>query len=170
MVPPPHPERYLLVARLGVLHARAGDAPAAESCFLGALELARAAGDPWQEAACVGHLTLLLLQAGRVEECARLHGEWTVHLAGEGADPAAAFRELGHGGPPHAEGGGALAGLSEAIAEPPLPARVAAAESALLRQTLEGVAWNQSRAARVLGISEQSVRYKMRKHGIQRPA
>jgi Nif-specific regulatory protein len=51
----------------------------------------------------------------------------------------------------------------------PLPEQVAEAESERLRRALEALGWNQTRAARSLGISEQAVRYKMRKYGIRRP-
>ena len=41
-------------------------------------------------------------------------------------------------------------------------------EETLIRQALEANNWNQSRAARVLGISEQTIRYKMQKLGIEK--
>ncbi len=50
-----------------------------------------------------------------------------------------------------------------------LKGEVAGREVAVLREALEANRWNQSLTARQLGISEQAVRYKMRKHGIRRP-
>ncbi|OGU76048.1 MAG: hypothetical protein A2W11_06280 [Ignavibacteria bacterium RBG_16_35_7] len=41
-------------------------------------------------------------------------------------------------------------------------------EEELIRKTLIGVKWNQSKAARVLGISEHDIRYKMKKLKIKR--
>jgi len=41
-------------------------------------------------------------------------------------------------------------------------------EETLIRQALENHDWNQSRAARTLGISEQTIRYKMQKLDIQK--
>lgn len=42
-------------------------------------------------------------------------------------------------------------------------------ESRLLMQTLEQCKWNQSQAAKMLGISEPTIRYKMKKCGIKKP-
>ena len=42
-------------------------------------------------------------------------------------------------------------------------------ESRLLRRTLLQYEWNQSQAARMLGISEPTIRYKMKKFGIEKP-
>jgi DNA-binding NtrC family response regulator len=50
-----------------------------------------------------------------------------------------------------------------------LAEQVAGTEAALLKRTLEAAEWNQSLAARALGVSEQAVRYKMRKYGLRRP-
>ncbi|MBI5837187.1 MAG: sigma 54-interacting transcriptional regulator [Candidatus Eisenbacteria bacterium] len=47
--------------------------------------------------------------------------------------------------------------------------RRARAESEALRYTLESCGWNQTRTARKLGVSEGTVRYKMRAYGITRP-
>ena len=41
-------------------------------------------------------------------------------------------------------------------------------EEELIRKTLTSVKWNQSKAARVLGISEHDIRYKMKKLKIKR--
>ncbi len=48
--------------------------------------------------------------------------------------------------------------------------RKAAYEKTMLLEALTRNNWNQSAAARELGISERSVRYKMKKFGISRPA
>lgn len=64
---------------------------------------------------------------------------------------------------------GSAAAETRAGEHDPLRARVAGAEASALRDELERASWNQSLAARRLGISEQAVRYKMKKHGIHRP-
>jgi two-component system response regulator AtoC len=43
-------------------------------------------------------------------------------------------------------------------------------EETLIRQALIENDWNQSKAARALGISEQTMRYKMGKLGIMKPS
>jgi transcriptional regulator with GAF, ATPase, and Fis domain len=43
-------------------------------------------------------------------------------------------------------------------------------EEQMIRKALEGCNWNQSRAARILKISEHSMRYKMTKLGIEKPS
>ena len=50
----------------------------------------------------------------------------------------------------------------------PLTESLADYEETLIRQALEDNKWNQSRAARALGISEQTIRYKMQKLNIQK--
>ncbi|MFC1568935.1 sigma 54-interacting transcriptional regulator [bacterium] len=50
----------------------------------------------------------------------------------------------------------------------PLTESLADYEETLIRQALEDNHWNQSKAARALGISEQTMRYKMQKLGIQK--
>ena len=42
-------------------------------------------------------------------------------------------------------------------------------EEDLMRQTLIACKWNQSKSARILGISEHDIRYKMKKLNIKRP-
>jgi DNA-binding NtrC family response regulator len=44
---------------------------------------------------------------------------------------------------------------------------LADAENRAIRDTLERCAWNQSKAARELGMTEQSLRYRMKKYGIE---
>jgi len=43
-------------------------------------------------------------------------------------------------------------------------------EAQLIRQALEESQWNQSQAARLLGTAEYTIRYKMEKLGIAKPA
>lgn len=43
-------------------------------------------------------------------------------------------------------------------------------ERELIRQALERTGWNQTRAAELLGISRDAIRYKIKKHGIRREA
>ncbi|MFN8547416.1 MAG: helix-turn-helix domain-containing protein, partial [Candidatus Eisenbacteria bacterium] len=50
-----------------------------------------------------------------------------------------------------------------------LAARLAEVESALVRATLEQCGWNQSAAARRLGVTEGTVRARMRQYGIAPP-
>ena len=49
-----------------------------------------------------------------------------------------------------------------------LPESLSEYEEKLIQQTLIENGWNQSKAARALGISEQTIRYKMGKLGIGR--
>jgi DNA-binding NtrC family response regulator len=42
-------------------------------------------------------------------------------------------------------------------------------EEQLIRKTLNSCNWNQSKAARILHVSEHSMRYKMTKLGIEKP-
>jgi Nif-specific regulatory protein len=51
----------------------------------------------------------------------------------------------------------------------PLKARVQAYEAHLIRETLETCGWNQSRAARLLQISEKNIRYRMDLLDIRKP-
>jgi transcriptional regulator with PAS, ATPase and Fis domain len=51
--------------------------------------------------------------------------------------------------------------LSESLAD---------CEEQLIRNTLESCSWNRSRAARILRISEHSMRYKMARLGIEKPS
>ena len=139
--PAGHPARHRAAARLALLQVGGRDPASAERVCRVATGAAADGGDLHLEAACLAHLVPLLLDQGRVEECIRLTRGWAERLAAASPDK-----------------------------DKPLPQRVAEAEAALLRQTLESVEWNQSRAARALGISEQAVRYKMKKYGIRRPA
>ncbi len=50
-----------------------------------------------------------------------------------------------------------------------LAARMMSVEGSLLRRMLEETGWNQSQAARRLGIKESTIRDKIRKYGIRRP-
>lgn len=50
-----------------------------------------------------------------------------------------------------------------------LQAQIADVEAGIIRQALIDNAWNQSKAARALGVAERTIRYKMEKLGIVRP-
>jgi DNA-binding NtrC family response regulator len=50
-----------------------------------------------------------------------------------------------------------------------LESRLIAVEATLIRSTLEATNWNQSAAARRLGITESKIRKRMKQYGIQRP-
>jgi DNA-binding NtrC family response regulator len=50
-----------------------------------------------------------------------------------------------------------------------MEARLRDVEAALVRGTLEASDWNQSAAARRLGITETKVRNRMHQYGIRRP-
>ncbi len=50
-----------------------------------------------------------------------------------------------------------------------LPARLMSVEGALIRRELERCEWNQSQAARRLGITESTIRDRMRRYHIERP-
>ena len=51
----------------------------------------------------------------------------------------------------------------------PLKERLEACEDRIIRQALMERNWNQSEAARVLKISEQNMRYRMKRLGVTRP-
>ncbi|MEZ4650970.1 MAG: sigma 54-interacting transcriptional regulator [Candidatus Eisenbacteria bacterium] len=50
-----------------------------------------------------------------------------------------------------------------------LEARLLSVEGAILRRTLDACGWNQTRAARRLGLKESTMRYKMRRFDLRRP-
>ena len=50
-----------------------------------------------------------------------------------------------------------------------LEARLLSVEGAILRRTLEACGWNQTRAARRLGLKESTMRYKMRRFDLRKP-
>lgn len=66
------------------------------------------------------------------------------------------------------EFGGFLSSRSSPQYRQPLNAQLAEFEEQVLRQTLEQVDWHQTKAAQALGLSEQNLRYRMRKLGIVR--
>ncbi len=49
-----------------------------------------------------------------------------------------------------------------------LEARIMSVEGAIIRKTLEECDWNQSLAARLIGLKEPTMRYKMRRYGIRK--
>lgn len=57
-----------------------------------------------------------------------------------------------------------------AIQGQPMTSRLAEQEKKLLINALEEINWNQSAAARLLGISRDHVRYRMKKYGLKKPA
>jgi len=65
-------------------------------------------------------------------------------------------RPLGEEAPPPADDG-------------PQPSSLAAAEKVLIIRALRASGWNQSRAARSLGISRDNLRYRVKKYGIEIP-
>jgi sigma-54 specific flagellar transcriptional regulator A len=66
--------------------------------------------------------------------------------------------------------GGAGGGGGSLRAGESLEARLRELEAVLIRSTLEAEGWNQSAAARRLGITESKVRNRMRDYGIHRPS
>ena len=58
-------------------------------------------------------------------------------------------------------------------AEPPSPGEgessLVGYEKAMIVKALKECGWNQSQAARALGISRDNLRYRLRKYSIQRP-
>jgi len=56
------------------------------------------------------------------------------------------------------------------VHQQPLLEMVAEYETQIIRQTLQECNWNQSKAARILGVSEQTIRYKINKLGIAKPS
>ena len=71
------------------------------------------------------------------------------------------------GGP--SVGGSAAPGLAQIRPGETLESRLMDVEAALIRVALEAVAWNQSAAARRLGITESKIRNRMKQYGIRRP-
>ncbi|MBI3621062.1 MAG: sigma-54-dependent Fis family transcriptional regulator [Nitrospirae bacterium] len=67
-----------------------------------------------------------------------------------------------------------ITGLSgeaaEAFSDPTLPLdeKMARLEQEAIRRTLDSVGWNQTQAARLLGIKRSSLQYKMKRYGLQR--
>jgi two-component system response regulator AtoC len=62
---------------------------------------------------------------------------------------------------------------SRAAPEPEAPQEtlaLAQVERDLLRQALERTGWNVTQAARILGITRDTLRYRIDKHGLARPA
>ena len=49
------------------------------------------------------------------------------------------------------------------------PITLAGQEKALIRRALEASGWNQTEAARTLGVSRDNLRYRIKKHGLTRP-
>jgi DNA-binding NtrC family response regulator len=80
--------------------------------------------------------------------------------------PEAVRRAVSRSGAPPADAG--TDGLRLRPGET-LEARLREVEAALLRATLEAAAWNQSAAARSLGITETKIRNRMKQYGIHRP-
>jgi len=57
-------------------------------------------------------------------------------------------------------------------AEPPPPSgklTLAEHEKAVIRSALQASGWNQTEAAKALGVSRDNLRYRMKKHGLKRP-
>jgi len=65
--------------------------------------------------------------------------------------------------------GGVAAGAQGLRPGETMEARLRDVEAALIRGTLEATDWNQSAAARRLGVTETKVRNRMRQYGIRRP-
>jgi DNA-binding NtrC family response regulator len=67
-----------------------------------------------------------------------------------------------------------ITGLSgeaaQAFGDPALPLdkKMARLEQEAIRQTLDSVGWNQTQAARLLGIKRSSLQYKMKRYGLHR--
>ena len=87
----------------GLVHAWAGEAPAARAALAQAVRLAGARGDHWAEFECAARLALLEIEEGRpaIELCAQL-GPMAAHLGPSGSEPAyaaaiSALAALGEG-------------------------------------------------------------------------
>ncbi len=59
---------------------------------------------------------------------------------------------------------------AQAFSDPnlPLDEKMARLEQEAIRQTLEAVGWNQTQAAKLLGIKRSSLQYKMKRYGLER--
>jgi len=179
-----------LLFRLGAMRLAAGDTAGARAPLEEAFRAA--SGHRVQRARVLGELGWLEAAEGRPDVGAsRLEDALAEAGLSHGALGAPLLARLGAVRLAQGRAGEALEALRAALAEAalgadgretarrarearaaesdPLRARVAGAEAAALREELERASWNQSLAARHLGISEQAVRYKMRKHGIRRP-
>jgi DNA-binding NtrC family response regulator/tetratricopeptide (TPR) repeat protein len=84
-------------------------------------------------------------------------------LSDEGPSPGAAAAAL----PDERPGPGAAAAALEVAAPRTLAAVVDGAERAHVQEALEATGWNVTRAAARLGISRNTIRYRMEKHGLR---
>jgi DNA-binding NtrC family response regulator len=57
--------------------------------------------------------------------------------------------------------------LDHIVSEEPMPNALATVERELLRQTLHRTGWNVTRAARILGVSRDTLRYRIDKYGLR---
>jgi len=60
--------------------------------------------------------------------------------------------------------------LSEAVELPPKGIDLEQLERSLVVQALERSAWNQTRAAALLGLNRDQIRYRIEKFKLERPA
>jgi tetratricopeptide (TPR) repeat protein len=182
-------------ASQGVLARVQGDLPAADQHLHEALALRQGLSDPIGIARALGDLGRVHLDAGRAQEAAGCLDEAMGITAG--LEPGRTRAEvLEHGGLVHARLGDperaarcfeeALA-VYERLGDAVAAARIRAAsdgigpgertsvldselmslERSRLVNALEAEGWNQSRAARKLGVTETRVRNLMRRHGLR---
>ena len=64
---------------------------------------------------------------------------------------------------------GAGAHLTEAVALPPTGVDLEQLEHSLVVQALERSGWNQTKAARLLGLNRDQIRYRIEKFKLERP-
>lgn len=184
-----------MAASRGVLERIEGDLDAAARSLDEALRLRRQATDSLGTARALGDLSRVHMETGRIDEASRCLEEameLTAHV-----EPGRTRAEiLEHAGNLHAREGeedraracfeeahriyeqlgdrgaatrllGALDLIAATGARRSLDDEILAIERERLVAALDAEAWNQSRAARRLGVTETRVRNLMRRHGLR---
>ncbi len=184
-----------VAASRGVLERTEGDLDAAGRSLTEALRIRRGLTDPLGTARALGDLSRVHFEAGRTEDAAscleeamelsarvepgRTRAEILEHggalHSGEGnvdraracyEDALAVYEQLGDRGAA-ARVRDALARVESGNAPVSLDDELLGIEKNRLLAALDAESWNQSRAARRLGVTETRVRNLMRRHGLR---
>lgn len=184
-----------VAASRGVLERAEGDLDAAGRSLNEALQIRRAIPDPLGMARTLGDLSRVHLDAGRIGDAVHCLDE-AMDLSARSEPGRTRAEILEHGGALHAREGDAdrarvlfeealvvYEGLGDSAATARVREAIRHAQSgdspsslddellAIERQrllaALDAESWNQSRAARRLGVTETRVRNLMRRHGLR---
>jgi len=187
--------RAAVAASRGALARAEGDLSVAGTSLDEALRIRRGLADSLGTARVLGDLSRVHLEAGRSEEASRCLEE-AVELSGRVEPGRTRAEVIEHAAVLHAREGdgerakacygdalaiyerlddrsaairvrGALESLRGGRAQTGLDEELLEIERHRLMDALEAEAWNQSRAARRLGVTETRVRNLMRKHGLR---